>query len=40
MMEFIIAFLLLVVVSSLMPILFGIVLIYIVWRILKKKEWV
>ena len=40
MMEFIIAFLLLVIVSSLMPILFGIVLIYIVWRILKKKEWV
>jgi hypothetical protein len=40
MMEFIIAFLLLVVVSSLIPILFGIVLIYIVWRILKKKEWV
>ncbi len=40
MMEFIIAFLLLVVVSSLVPILFGIVLIYIVWRILKKKEWV
>ena len=39
MMEFIIAFLLLVIVSSLMPILFGIVLIYIVWRILKKKEW-
>jgi hypothetical protein len=39
-MEFIIAFLLLVVVSSLVPILFGIVLIYIVWRILKKKEWV
>jgi len=40
MMEFIIAFLLLVIVSSLVPILFGIVLIYIVWRILKKKEWV
>jgi hypothetical protein len=39
-MEFIIAFLLLVIVSSLVPILFGIVLIYIVWRILKKKEWV
>jgi hypothetical protein len=40
MMEFIIAFLLLLIVSSLVPILFGIVLIYIVWRILKKKEWV
>ena len=40
MMEFIIAFLLLAVFSSLIPILFGIVLIYIVWRILKKKEWV
>jgi len=40
MMEFIIAFLLLLIVSSLIPILFGIVLIYIVWRILKKKEWV
>jgi hypothetical protein len=39
-MEFIIAFLLLAIVSSLLPILFGIVLIYIVWRILKKKEWV
>jgi hypothetical protein len=39
-MEFIIAFLLLLIVSSLVPILFGIVLIYIVWRILKKKEWV
>jgi hypothetical protein len=39
-MEFIIAFLFLVIVSSLVPILFGIVLIYIVWRILKKKEWV
>jgi hypothetical protein len=39
-MEFIIAFLLLAVVSAIVPILFGIVLIYIVWRILKKKEWV
>jgi len=39
-MEFIIAFLLLVIVSAIVPILFGIVLIYIVWRILKKKEWV
>ena len=39
-MEFIIAFLLLMIVSAIVPILFGIVLIYIVWRILKKKEWV
>jgi len=39
-MEFIIAFLLLMIVSTIVPILFGIVLIYIVWRILKKKEWV
>jgi hypothetical protein len=39
-MEFLIAFLLLIIVSAIVPILFGIVLIYIVWRILKKKEWV
>jgi hypothetical protein len=39
-MEFIIAFLLLMIVSTIVPILFGVVLIYIVWRILKKKEWV
>ena len=39
-MEFIIAFLLLMIVSAIVPILFVIVLIYIVWRILKKKEWV
>jgi hypothetical protein len=39
-MEFLIAFLLLMIVSAIVPILFGIVLIYIVWRILKKKEWV
>jgi hypothetical protein len=39
-MEFFIAFLLLVIASSIVPILFGVVLLYIVWRILKKKEWV
>jgi hypothetical protein len=39
-MEFIIAFLLLITISAMVPILFGIVLIYIVWRVLKKKEWV
>jgi predicted PurR-regulated permease PerM len=26
--------------SALLPILFGIAIIYIVWRVLKKKEWV
>lgn len=39
-MELFIAFLLLVIASALVPIAFGIVLLYIVWRILKKKEWV
>lgn len=39
-MEFIIAFILLVIASTIVPIIFGVVLLYIVWRILKKKEWV
>lgn len=39
-MEFFIAFLLLVIASAIVPIAFGIALLYIVWRILKKKEWV
>jgi hypothetical protein len=42
-MEFVCAlFLLMVMVmaSALLPIFFGIAIIYIVWRILKKKEWV
>ena len=42
-MEFVCAlFLLMVMVaaSALLPILFGVVIIYIVWRVLKKKEWV
>lgn len=39
-MEFFIAFILLVIASAIVPIIFGIVLLYIVWRILKKKEWV
>jgi len=39
-MEFFIAFILLVIASAIVPIIFGVVLLYIVWRILKKKEWV
>jgi hypothetical protein len=39
-MEFFIIFILMVIVSALVPIFFGAALIYIVWRILKKKEWV
>lgn len=39
-MEFFIAFILLIIASAIVPIVFGIVLLYIVWRILKKKEWV
>jgi predicted PurR-regulated permease PerM len=42
-MEFICAlFLLMVMVmaSALLPIFFGVAIIYIVWRVLKKKEWV
>jgi predicted PurR-regulated permease PerM len=42
-MEFVCAlFLLMVMVmaSALLPIFFGVAIIYIVWRVLKKKEWV
>jgi len=39
-MEFFIAFILLVIASAIVPIIFGVVLLYFVWRILKKKEWV
>lgn len=42
-MEFVCAlFLLMVMVmaSALLPIFFGVAIIYIIWRILKKKEWV
>jgi len=31
---------LMAVISTLVPIIFSVVLLYIVWRILKKKEWV
>jgi hypothetical protein len=39
-MELFIGFLLLLIASALVPIFFGATLLYIVWRILKKKEWV
>lgn len=40
MMELFIGFILLVIASTIVPIIFGAILLYIVWRILKKKEWV
>lgn len=39
-MELFIAFLLLVIASALVPIAFGVIILYMIWRILKKKEWV
>jgi predicted PurR-regulated permease PerM len=42
-MEFICALfflMIMVAASALLPILFGVAIIYIVWRVLKKKEWV
>jgi len=33
-------FLLFIAASSLLPIIFAVGILYIVWRVLKKKEWV
>ena len=33
-------FMVLIAASTLLPILFGVGILYIVWRVLKKKEWV